>query len=328
MAELTMVEALNLALKEAMREDERVLVLGEDVGLEGGIFRVTEDLQEEFGARRALDTPLAEAVIVGASLGMAIRGLRPVCELQFSGFSYFAMHQLESHAARMRWRSGGGFTAPLVVRMPYGAGVRALEHHSESKEVFFAHTPGLKVVVPSTPRNARALLRAAIEDPDPVVFLEPKLIYRSFREEVPEEPETLPLGEPHTARSGGDITLISYGAMTQRTLAAAETLSSEHDIEAEVIDLRTLSPLEPDAIVASVKRTGRAVVVTEAHRSFGPAAEIGAQVAENAFYRLEAPVRRVTGYDVHVPLFAREQAYLPDESRIVTEARRVVATRA
>lgn len=324
MAELTLVEALNLALKEAMRDDDRVLVLGEDVGVEGGVFRVTEGLLDEFGGTRALDTPLAEAVIVGASLGMAIRGLKPVCELQFSGFSYFAMHQLESHAARIRWRTGGALTAPLVVRMPYGAGVRALEHHSESKEIYYAHTPGLKVVLPSGPRNARGLLRAAIEDPDPVVFLEPKLIYRAFREEVPEEPERLPLGEPQLVRQGDDLTLVSYGAMTRRALAAAETLAERQGAQCDVIDLQTLSPLEHAPIVSSVEKTGRAVIVHEAHRSFGAAGEIVARLVEDVFYRLEAPIERVTGYDVHVPYFAREQAYLPSEARIVRAAERVL----
>lgn len=328
MAELTMVGALNSALREAMREDDTVVVLGEDVGVDGGVFRVTEGLIEEFGERRVVDTPLAEAVAVGASLGMALRGLRPVCELQFSGFSYFAMHQLESHVARMRWRSRGGFSAPLVVRMPYGAGVKALEHHSESKEVYFAHTPGLKVVVPSGPKNARALLRAAIDDPDPVVFLEPKLIYRAFREEVPDEVEPAELGKPHRAREGDDVTLVAYGAMMRTTLAAADRLANEHRVEADVIDLLTLAPLDHAAIADSAKRTGRVVIVHEAHRSFGPGAEIVARLVEDAFYHLEAPIERVTGYDVHVPYFAREHAYLPDEARIVAAARRVLASTA
>lgn len=323
-----MVEALNLALHEAMREDERVLVLGEDVGVDGGVFRVTENLLEEFGEGRVVDTPLAESMIVGTSLGMAVRGLRPVCELQFSGFSYYAMHQLEGHVSRIRWRSGGGLTAPLVVRMPYGAGVKALEHHSESKEALYAHIPGLKTVLPSGPRNARTLLRAAIEDPDPVVFMEPKLVYRAFREEVPEKAESQPLGRPEVVREGSDLTMITYGAMTHRSLAAAGTLSDEDGVESEVIDLLTLAPLQAEALVASARKTGRVLIVNEAHRSFGPAGEIIARLVEDCFYHLEAPVRRVTGYDVIVPYFAREQAYLPDEDRIVTAAREVLEAQA
>ena len=253
MAKLTMAQALNQALREAMDEDDAVLVLGEDVGVDGGVFRVTEGLLDRFGAERAIDTPLAESGIVGVSIGMAAHGLRPVCEIQFSGFSYLAMQQLEGHAARLRWRSRGRFSASLVLRMPYGGGVRALEHHSESKEVYYTHTPGLKVVAPSGPRNARALLRAAIRDPDPVVFLEPKRIYRAFREEVPDDEEPMALGESHTVRDGDDLTLISWGAMLQPTLKAAEQLAEE-DIEAEVIDLLSLSPLDDTRLSASARR--------------------------------------------------------------------------
>ncbi|MFP4062604.1 MAG: alpha-ketoacid dehydrogenase subunit beta [Halochromatium sp.] len=324
MAKLTMAQALNQALREVMDADDAVLVLGEDVGVDGGVFRVTEGLLDRFGAERAIDTPLAESAIVGVSIGMAAHGLRPVCEIQFSGFSYLAMQQLEAHAARLRWRSRGRFSASLVLRMPYGGGVRALEHHSESKEIYYTHTPGLKVVAPSGPRNARALLRAAIRDPDPVVFLEPKRIYRAFREEVPDDDdEPMALGESQTVRDGDDLTLISWGAMLQPTLKAAEQLAEE-GTEAEVIDLLTLSPLDDTRLSASARRTGRVVIVHEAHRSYGPGAELVARLVEKAFWYLEAPVARVTGYDTQVPFFARETDYLPDVARIVAGAQQVL----
>lgn len=325
MAKLNMVEALNLALQQEMERDKDIVVLGEDVGVDGGIFRVTDQLIDAFGEQRVMDTPLAESVIVGSAIGMAVYGLKPVCELQFSGFSYFAMHQLEAHAARLRWRSRGRFTVPMVVRMPYGAGVRALEHHSESREVYFAHTPGLKMVIPSGPRNARALLVSAIRDPDPVVFFEPKLIYRAFREEVPDEEETMPLGQSQIVREGADLTLIAYGAMLRRTLEAAATLEQEDGVDAEVIDLLTISPMDDSLFTESARKTGRVVIVHEAHRSFGPGAEIIARLVEKSFYYLEAPIQRVTGFDVIVPYFAREQDYLPNEARIVEAAREALA---
>lgn len=325
MAKLTMVEAINLALKQEMGKDDSVIVLGEDVGVDGGVFRVTDGLYTDYGKQRVMDTPLAESAILGIAVGMAINGLRPVPELQFSGFSYLALTQLESHAARMRWRSRGRFTVPLVVRMPYGAGVRALEHHSESKEVFYSHIPGLKCVIPSSPRNARALLVSAIRDPDPVVFMEPKAIYRAFREEVPNEEETLPLGKSLRVREGNDITLISYGAMLRRTLEAAEQLAKEDGVEADVIDLLSLSPLDDALFSESVRNTGHAVIVHEAQRSFGAAGEIMARLIENAFFYLEAPLERVTGYDVTVPYFAREQDYLPDVPRILAASRRALS---
>lgn len=320
-----MAQALNLALAQEMERDDSVLVLGEDVGVDGGVFRITEGLLDKYGKERVMDTPLAEAGIVGFSIGMALYGLKPVCEVQFSGFSYLAMHQLEAHAARLRWRSRGRFPVPMVVRMPYGGGVRALEHHSESKEAFFAHTPGLKVVVPSGPRNARALLVSAIRDPDPVIYLEPKRIYRAFREEVPEDEETLPLGESRTVREGGDLTLIAYGSMLHPTLEAAERLGKEDGAEAEVIDLLTISPLDDARFSESARRTGRVVIVHEAQRSFGPGAEIIARLVEKSFWYLEAPVARVTGYDTQVPYFARERHYLPDADRILATAREVLS---
>lgn len=306
-------------------KDDSVIILGEDVGVDGGIFRVTHGLIERFGAERVIDTPLAESAILGMSIGMAIHGLKPIAEMQFSGFSYLGFHQIESHASRYRWRTQGGFHLPMVVRMPYGGGVRALEHHSESHESFYAQMPGLKTVIPSGPRTARALLTSAIRDPDPVIFYEPKALYRSMREEVPEEEETLPLGEARFVRTGDDLTLIAYGAMIPRVLAAAERLSEEDGVEADVLDLLSLSPLDSAKIVESARKTGRVVIVHEAPRSYGPAGEIIARVVEGAFLYLQAPIKRVTGFDVPMPLFAREQSYLPSVERILSAAREVAA---
>ena len=272
-----------------------------------------------------MDTPLAESAIAGMSIGMAVYGLKPVCEMQFDGFSYYTMHQIEAHASRLRWRSQGRYSVPMVLRAPYGGGVRALEHHSESREAFWAHIPGLKMVIPSGPRNARALLVSAIRDPDPVIFYEPKAVYRAFREDVPEEEETLPLGRSQVVRDGRDLTLIAYGAMLRPTLEAAEELKRQHGVEAEVIDLLTISPLDDSLLVQSAQKTGRVAVVHEAPRSFGPGAEIVARLVEKAFYFLEAPVARVTGYDVVIPLFSREKYYLPDVPRIVDAARNLLA---
>ena len=325
MAKMTMVQALNLALRQEMQKDDSVIVLGEDVGRDGGVFRVTDGLIEAFGEDRALDTPLGEAGIVGMSVGMAVYGLKPVCEIQFSGFSYLAFHQIECHASRLRWRTQGRLTVPLVLRAPYGGGVRALEHHSESKEAFWSHIPGLKMVIPSAPRNARALLVSAIRDPDPVIFYEPKAVYRAFREEVPEEEETLPLGKPHRVQEGKDLTIISYGAMMRPTMEAVLELKEKDGVEAEVIDLMTVSPLDDAMLVDSVKKTGRAVIVHEAPRSFGPAGEIISRLVEKAFFYLEAPIARVTGFDVVIPLFSKEKAYLPGAERILGAARKVLS---
>jgi pyruvate dehydrogenase E1 component beta subunit len=322
MAKMTMVEALNLALRQEMEKDDSVVLLGQDIGRDGGVFRVTDHLLDQFGGDRVIDTPLAESAIVGMSIGMAVYGLKPVCEIQFSGFSYQNFHQLENHAARMRWRTQGRLTVPMVMRAPYGGGVRALEHHSESREVYWAHTPGLKMVIPSGPRNARALLVSAIRDPDPVIFYEGKALYRSFREEVPEEEETLPLGKAKIVRTGNDLTIIAYGAMMRPVLDAAEKLQETHQIEAEVIDLLTLSPLDESLLIESVKKTGRAVVVHEAPRSFGPGAEIVTRLMEGAFYYLEAPIERVTGFDLIIPYFSRETSYIPSIERIITAARK------
>lgn len=323
MTEMTMVKSLNMALRQEMKADDSVLVMGEDVGEDGGIFRVTEGLHEEFGPGRVIDTPLAEAAIVGTALGMSFGGLKPVCELQFMGFSYFAVHQIESHVSRYRWRTRGGMSAPIVIRMPYGAGVRALEHHSESMEATYAHLPGLKTVIPSGPRNARALLVSAIRDPDPVVFLEPKRSYRSIKEDVPESVETMMIGKAERVRRGEDLTIVTYGAMVPIVMKAADTLEDD-GITSDVIDLLTISPLDDETLAESVKTTGRAIVVNEAHRSYGPASEIVARIVDLAFFYLEAPIQRVTGFDVPVPYFAREHDYLPDTRRIVEAARRTV----
>jgi pyruvate dehydrogenase E1 component beta subunit len=320
-----MVQAINHALHQEMARDDSVIILGEDVGVDGGVFRATEGLLEEYGEERVLDTPLAEAGIVGASVGMAIAGLRPVAEIQFSGFSYLAFHQLESHAARMRWRSNGAYHVPMVLRTPYAGGVRALEHHSESREAYWAHTPGLKMVIPSGPRTARGLLLSAIRDPDPVVFYEAKSIYRAFREEVSEEEETIPIGQARVVREGKDLTLIAYGAMMRPTLAAADKLQEEDGVQAEVIDLLTISPLDSETLAQSVRKTGRAVVVHEAPRSFGSGAEVISRLVEKAFWYLEAPIGRATGFDIIMPLFAFEQVYLPGVERILRVARETLS---
>jgi pyruvate dehydrogenase E1 component beta subunit len=322
---MNMVQALNLALTQEMAKDDRVIVLGEDVGVDGGVFRVTDGLLDKYGEQRVVDTPLAESAIAGMSIGMAVYGLKPVCEMQFDGFSYYTMHQMENHAARLRWRSQGRYGVPMVLRAPYGGGVRALEHHSESRETYWAHMPGVKMVIPSGPRNARALLVSAIRDPDPVVFYEPKALYRAFREEVPEEEETLPIGRPQRVREGGDITLIAYGAMMRPTLDAADELQRADGVAADVIDLLTISPLDDALLIESARKTGRVVVIHEAPRSFGPGAEVVARLVEKAFYHLEAPVARVTGYDVVIPLFNREKYYLPDAPRILASARQLLS---
>jgi pyruvate dehydrogenase E1 component beta subunit len=323
---LTLVQAVRDGLHTEMQRDDDVIVMGEDVGKNGGVFRATEGLYDEFGGDRVVDTPLAESGIVGTAIGMAAYGLKPVPEIQFSGFMYPAFDQIVSHAARLRTRSRGRYTCPLVVRAPYGGGIRAPEHHSESKEAFYAHEAGLKVVIPSTPYDTKGLLISAIRDPDPVVFLEPKLIYRAFRGDVPEDDYTVPIGEARVRREGTDVSVFVYGAMTPRTLEAAENLAEE-GIECEVIDLRTVSPLDREAIVDSFKRTGRAVVVHEAPRSGGLAGEITATIQERALYYQEAPVVRVTGYDVPYPLYALEDYYLPSVARIEDGVREAVEFR-
>lgn len=320
MARLTMVQALNLAMAEAMRENPNVLVLGQDVGQDEGVFRVTEGLLKEFGPDRCIDTPLAEAAIIGGGVGLAFTGFIPICELQFDGFSFQAFHQIENHVRRFRNRTRGRYTCPMVIRMPYGGGIRAIEHHSEAPEATYAHLAGLKVVIPSGPRNARALLRAAILDPDPVIFFEPKASYRAFREDVPDEPETMPIGRGVVTRPGTDVTLVSYGATLRTTLEAAEELADEHNVDAEVLDLLSVAPLDGALITQSVQKTGRAVVIHEAPRHCGVGAEVVARIVEDSLLYLEAPVKRITGFDTLIPYFSNELTYLPDSARIVQGA--------
>jgi pyruvate dehydrogenase E1 component beta subunit len=325
MAKLNMVKALNLALLQEMERDEDVVVIGEDVGVDGGVFRVTDDLHRKFGGKRVIDSPLAEAAIIGASVGMALYGLKPVCEIQFSGFAFQCFHQIENHAARYRLRSLGRFHVQMVIRMPYGGGVRALEHHTESEEQFYAHIPGLKTVIPSGPRNARALLVSAIRDPDPVVFFESKALYHAAREDVPDEIETMPIGKAQVVREGRDLTIVAYGAMVRVATEAADVLAAEDGVECEIIDLLTISPLDRETVVASITKTGRAVIVHEAPRSFGPGAEIATSIVEGAFLYLEAPIKRVTAYDIPFVGFAREKAHVPDVARVVDAARETLA---
>jgi pyruvate dehydrogenase E1 component beta subunit len=325
MSKLSMVKALNLALRQEMERDSGVLIIGEDVGIDGGVFRVTDGLHAAFGPKRVMDSPLAESAIIGVSIGMALYGLKPVCEIQFSGFGFQCFHQIENHAARYRMRSQGRFAVSMVIRMPYGGGVRALEHHSESEEQFYAHVPGLTMVIPSGPRNARALLVSALRHPDPVIFFEPKALYHGASEEVPDEIEAFPLGQARVLREGRGLTLVAYGAMVRVVLQVADRLQAEDGVEAEVVDLLTLSPLDRETLATSVGKTGRAVVVHEAPKNFGPGAEIAASIMEGAFLSLQAPVARVTGHDVPYVGFAREQANLPDVARVLAAARETLA---
>ncbi|AFO55291.1 MULTISPECIES: alpha-ketoacid dehydrogenase subunit beta [unclassified Natrinema] len=312
---LTLVQAVRDGLHTEMERDDDVVVMGEDVGKNGGVFRATEGLHDEFGDNRVVDTPLAESGIIGTAIGMAAYGMRPVPEIQFLGFIYPGFDQIVSHAARLRTRSRGQYTCPMVIRAPYGGGIRAPEHHSESSEAMFAHQPGLKVVIPSTPYDTKGLLTSAIRSPDPVVFLEPKLIYRAFREEVPAESYEVPIGEAAVRREGTDISVYTWGAMTRPTLEAAESLADE-GIDAEIVDLRTVSPLDEETIVESFEKTGRAAVVHEAPKTGGLGAEIAATLQEEALLYQEAPVERITGFDTPFPLYALEDYYLPEPARI------------
>lgn len=323
MAEITLVEAVALAQARAMRDDPAVLVLGEDVGKDGGVFRATDGLLAEFGPRRVRDTPLAEGLIAGMSVGLAAQGFRPVAEIQFMGFVYPAVDQIVNHASRLRNRTRGRLTCPMVLRMPTGAGIKAPEHHSESMEAMFAHMPGLRVVIPSSPARAYGLLLAAIRDPDPVIFLEPTRLYRAVKEEVPDNGEAAALDQCFTLRAGSDLTLVTWGAMTRETLAAAEALADE-GIEAEVIDVATLKPMDEASILESVARTGRCVIVHEAALTGGFGGEIAALIGEKALLSLAAPVRRVAGFDTVVPLPRMEDLYLPSVARILTVARETV----
>jgi pyruvate dehydrogenase E1 component beta subunit len=322
---LTMVQAINLALMQEMERDDDVLVLGEDIGVDGGVFRVTDGLLAKFGEQRVIDTPLAEGAIVGMAIGMALYGLKPVPEIQFSGFSFQAFHQIENHAARYRARTRGRYHVQMVVRMPYGGGVRALEHHSESEEAYYAHTPGLKIVIPSSPRSARALLVAAIRDPDPVIFFEPKALYHAVKEDVPVAEETWPIGKARVVREGKDLTLVAYGAMLHRCLEVAERVHAEDGAEVEIVDLLSISPMDTETVAASARKTGRVVVAHEAQRNCGVGAEVMARVVETAFLQLEAPIRRVTAYDIVYPGFARERGWLPGPDRVLRAIRETLA---
>ncbi len=309
---MNMVQAINLALRQEMAKDSTVIMLGEDVGKNGGVFRVTEGLWQQYGDNRVIDTPLAEAAIAGVSIGLAVYGMKPIAEIQFDGFSFLTLNQIINHAGRIRNRSRGRFHVPLVVRVPYGGGIRALEHHSDSPEAYFCHTPGIKVVVPSTPYEAKGLLISAIRDPDPVVFLEPKRVYRAIKEEVPEEEYTIPLSKCKVIQDGTDITIISWGAV----LRTCKEVIANSKYSIELIDVRTLSPLDEETIIKSVQKTGRAIIVQEAQRTCSFSSELAALIAEKSLLYLKAPVKRVTGYDIVVPLPKLEANYMPNAERI------------
>lgn len=323
MAQIALVEAINLALKHEMARDANVVVLGQDVGHDGGVFRATLGLLDAFGPERVIDTPLAEGLIAGMSIGMAAEGLKPVAEIQFSGFAYTVIDQILNHAGRLRHRTQGRLSCPMVLRTPCGAGIHAPEHHSESPEAMFAHIPGIRVVYPSSPRRAYGLLLAAVRDPDPVVFLEPTRLYRLFKEEVEDHGIAMTLDQCITLREGTDVTLVSWGAMVYETLTAADTLAAQ-GIGVEVIDVATLKPLDMDTILASVARTGRCVIVNEAARTAGFSAEIAANLADDGLLTLRAPVQRVTGYDTVVPLARLENLYLPCAARIVSAVKKTL----
>ncbi len=313
---ITLLEAVTQALAYELNQDKNVVVFGEDVGKNGGVFRATQGLQERFGEKRVFDSPLAESMIAGLAVGMSTQGLKPVAEFQFMGFIYPAMNQIVSHAARMRNRTRGRLSCQMVLRAPFGGGIHAPEHHSESTEALFAHIPGLQVVIPSSPKRAYGLLLAAMRNPDPVIFLEPKRIYRLVKQPVPDDGEALPLGRCFTLKTGDDVTLISWGASIHETMQTARTLEAEEGISCEVIDVASIKPLDMDTILTSVEKTGRAVIVHEAAKTCGVGAEISAQIMENSMDSLLAPVERVTGYDVTMPYFQLEKYYLPSVARI------------
>ena len=324
MAAITLIEAITQALAWELKHDDSVVVLGEDVGVNGGVFRATAGLQQTFGAQRVLDTPLDETTIAGLTVGLATQGMKPIAEAQFDGFMYPMVDHIICHAARFRYRTRGRLTCPMVLRVPWGGGIRAPEHHSEANEAIFTNVPGLRVVMPSSPQRAYGLLLAAIRDPDPVIFFEPKRIYRQYKEEVPDDGEALPLDVCFVLRDGSDVTIVTWGAQVKEALEAADALAKD-GISAEVIDVATIKPLDFDTIHESVKKTGRCVIVHEAPRTAGFGAEIAAQLAEKAMFDLVAPVERVTGYDTHIPLFRLEMKYLPSVEKIVAAAKRTLA---
>jgi len=323
MAMLNMVEAINQALRQEMTADERVIVLGEDVGVNGGVFRVTDGLQKEFGPDRVVDMPLSETAIIGSSVGLAMAGMRPVPEIQFEGFMGPAYDQIVNQAARCRTRTRGAFSCPMTIRVPIGGGIHAPELHSDSPEAVYAHTPGLKVVMPSHPYDAKGLLLSAIRDPDPVIFFEPKRVYRSFKEEVPDEPYTIPIGQAKVLSEGTDLTMITWGAMVFQCLEAIDRLPEE--VSVELIDLRTIYPIDIETIAESVKKTGRAIVVHEAPKTSGLGAEISSLIQEHCFLFLQAPVQRVTGFDTVMPFYKLENAYLPDANRVLASIKDCLA---
>lgn len=323
MAKITLIEAITLALAHEMARDESVVVLGEDVGVNGGVFRATVGLQEKFGKDRVVDTPLAEALIAGVSIGMAAQGLKPVAEIQFSGFIYPAVDQMINHAGRLRSRTRGRLHVPMVLRAPSGGGIHAPEHHSESNEALFAHMPGIRVVIPSSPKRAYGLLLAAIRDPDPVVYLEPTRLYRMNKQDVEDTGEALPLDACFVLREGTDVTLVTWGAMVHETLQTAQQLEQD-GVSCEVIDLATISPIDIETILESVEKTGRLVIVHEAPLTGGVGAEVAALVAERGIYSLQAPIERITGYDTPMPLFKLEHDYMPSVNRIKQAVRRTL----
>jgi pyruvate dehydrogenase E1 component beta subunit len=320
---MTLVQAVTQALKQEMERDETILILGEDVGKDGGVFRATDGLIDAFGEERVMDTPLAESGIIGVSVGLAVAGYRPVAEIQFMGFIYPAVNQIFAHVARYRHRSRGRYPMPMVIRMPYGGGIHAPEHHSESYESMLANTPGLTVVIPSTPYDAKGLLISALRSDDPVIFMEPKRIYRSFREDVPDEPYSVPLGKAAVRREGKDVTIISYGAMMRPALEAAEYLERDN-ISAEIIDVRTIAPVDIETILTSIEKTGRAVIVHEAPARSGFGAELSALINERALLHLLAPVQRVTGFDTVFPFAMMEAHCLPSRQRVVTAVQKTL----
>jgi len=324
MPKLNMVEAINLALREELERDSRVVILGEDVGKEGGVFRVTDGLQQKFGGERVVDTPLAELGIVAVAFGMAVYGIRPIAEIQFEGFLYPCLDQINNHLGRIRNRSRGRFTCPLVIRVPYGGGIHAPEHHSDSPEAILAHIPGIKVVIPASPYEAKGLVLSSIRDLDPVIFMEPKRIYRAIREEVPEGDYTIPLGKARLVQEGKDVTVVAWGAMVREALNAAEQLKGDK-IDLDIIDLRTISPIDVETIITSIRKTGRGVIVHEAPKTCGLGAEIIALINEKALLSLQAPIERVTGFDIPVPLMKTEHYYLPNPKRIVMAVKKVMS---
>jgi len=321
MALLNIVQAVNHTLRDEMKRNDKIVILGEDVGINGGVFRATEGLFQEFGPNRVIDTPLAESGIIGVSIGMALYGLKPVPEIQFLDFIYPAFDQIQSELSKFRYRSGGHFTTPLVIRTPYGGGIKGSHYHSQSTEAFFIHTPGLKVVIPATPYDTKGLLTSALRDPDPVMFLEPKKIYRTVRGEVPDDEYTIPIGKANVTREGDDVVIFAYGAMLHVAMEAAE-LAAAKGIGVEVVDIRTLLPFDIETIMSSVKKTGRVVILHEACKTCGFGAEIAAQIAERCLLHLEAPIVRVTGFDVPFP-YALEEEYMPNANRVLNAIEKV-----